>query len=212
MLGTALSLAACAPDVQTPSEASQRVRDSYAWMADAELCPADLMRADMRVNGLREASCANSELATCLQRCRKGDVDACYWLAHTLEQADPQDPAAQALYQRACSLGEPSGCTNRAASLFLGKTKDAGIRTCAARTFAKTCELDDRWGCTMLGNALHEGLGVEQDDDGALRALERGCDEEGGDDFPACRAARDLRDRILRSRADATASGAPREP
>jgi A/G-specific adenine glycosylase len=77
---------------------------------------------------------------------REGDVDSCYWLANTLEHADSGDVAAQALYQRACMLGEPSGCTNRAAGMFRGKRRDPGIMRCAARTFERTCALHDAWG------------------------------------------------------------------
>ena len=115
ILAAVLAVNACGPSVTTPQDASQAVRDSYAWMADAELCPVDVMRTDMRVGGLTEMTCADAELPMCFRRCRKGDVNSCYWLANTLEHANKEDPAVQALYQRACMLGEPSGCTNRAA-------------------------------------------------------------------------------------------------
>lgn len=211
LLAAALSLVACEPAVTTPQEASRQVRDSYAWMADAELCPADVMRADMRVNGLQEVSCADAALPKCFRQCRKGDVDSCFWLAHALEQAQTSDPAAQALYQRACTLGEPSGCTNRAAGLFVQKRKDPGVLRCAVRTFTKTCDLDDAWGCTMLGNALHEGLGIDKDDARALQVLEKAC-KEGGSLFDACGAARRIIDDIRKTPAAAGASGGPGGP
>jgi hypothetical protein len=198
-------MTACGARVSTPAEASQAVRDSYAWMGDSALCPADVMPTDMRANGLKERSCADAALPACFGRCRKGDVDSCYWLAHTLEQANAEDPAAQALYQRACTLGEPSGCTNRAARMFTEKAKDAGVQRCAARTFARTCELGDAWGCAMLGNALHEGLGVERDDGRALEALANACKADRSAD--ACGAARMLGDTIRQAPAPAS-SGA----
>src|SRR5262245_8805496 len=82
---------ACEPNVTTAGEASQAVRDSYAWMADAELCPVDVMRGGMRVKGLAAMSCADAELPGCFRRCRKGDTDSCYWLANTLEHANRDD-------------------------------------------------------------------------------------------------------------------------
>lgn len=193
-----LALSACEPGVSTPQDASQRVRDSYAWMADAELCPADVMRDDMRVNGLTAMSCAGAELPMCYRRCRKGDVDSCYWLANTLEHANAEDPAAQALYQRACTLGEPSGCTNRAARMYLGTRRDDGMTKCAARTFERTCNLKDAWGCAMFGYALHDGRGVPRDDERALGALTDACRNLDGK-APACDAAQRLRDAIRQS-------------
>jgi len=208
MLAAVLAMSGCDPNVSTPAEASQRVRDSYAWMADAELCPADLMPARPRVDGLADLSCADAKLPGCFTRCRKGDVDSCYWLANTLEHADSGDVAAQALYQRACMLGEPSGCTNRAATMFLGDRRDAGIMQCAARTFERTCGLHDAWGCAMLGNALHEGLGVSRDDTRALTVLAEAC-RRSDDAAPACHAARQLTEVIRQSTAGASGAGGP---
>jgi TPR repeat protein len=208
-LAGSIFVASCGPRIATPADASQAVRDSFAWMGDAELCPADVMPAAMRENALAEQSCADDALPACFKRCRKGDVDSCYWLAHVLEQSKADDPAAQALYQRACTLGEPSGCTNRAARLFAEKAKDPGVQRCAARTFARTCDLGDAWGCAMRGNALHEGLGVERDDGSALEALQKACKPDGSS-ADACGAAKALGDTIRESRA--TASSAPGGP
>jgi hypothetical protein len=191
----ALALAACEPTVTTPAEASQRVRDSYAWMADAELCPADIMRGDMRVNGLKDLSCADAGLPMCFRQCRKGDVDACFWLAHALEKANMEDPAAQALYQRACSLGEPSGCTNAAARLFQAQPAKPDVELCVARTFKRTCDFEDSWGCAMHGMLLHKGVGGIRDDAGALEALGKTC-RGADDDSESCKGARDLIDLI----------------
>ena len=199
-LVVALAGAGCEPDVTTSAEASTAVRASYAWMEEAELCPADVMSVDMRVNGLEERSCADAGLPACFHRCRKGDVDSCFWLANTLERADREDAAVQALYQRACTLGEPSGCTNRAARMFLGQRRDAGVMKCAARTFERTCGLQDAWGCAMLGNALHEGTGVPRDEARALEVLANAC--HGTDDAtPPCVAARQLVEVIRQSAA-----------
>ena len=209
MLAIALAIAGCDANVSTIAEASQRVRDSYAWMADAELCPVDIMPANMRIDGLRDLSCADAEMPRCFKRCRKGDVDSCFWLANRLEHADPGDPAAQALYQRACTLGEPSGCTNRAAGMFLGHRRDAGLMKCAARTFERTCGLHDAWGCAMLGNALHEGIGAPRDDARALEVLARAC-RQPDDTGPACSAARQLTE-VIRP-GNGGASGGARGP
>ena len=195
----------CDSGVQTTQDASRRVRDSYAWMADAELCPADLMHEGMRVNGLKAMSCDGSALPQCYRECRRGDVDSCYWLASTLEHAKADDPAVQALYQHACTLGEPSGCTNRAARLYLGNRRDAGVTACAARTFERTCALKDAWGCAMYGNALHEGVGVPQDDARALQALADAC-VNGDASSPACGAAQELKE-VIRKTAPAASSG-----
>lgn len=206
IVAAALVLAACEPAVTTPQEASQRVRDSYAWMADAQLCPADLMRADMRVNGLKAVSCTGADMAMCFRRCRKGDVDSCYWLANTLERARAEDPAAQALYQRACTLGEPSGCTNRAARLYLDGRRDEPVAKCAARTFERACGFKDAWGCAMFGLALHEGRGVPRDDERALGPLTDAC-RNLDTTAPACGAAQEMATLIRQSPQPAGAHG-----
>ena len=112
---------------------------------------------------------------------------------------------AEALFQRACSLGVASGCTNRAAGMLRAAgTSDHRLDQCAAATFAKACELEDPWACTMYASHLVRGAGVNKDAKLALRVLEKSC--KYGKDDPACENAMQIREEILKT------SGAEAEP
>jgi hypothetical protein len=198
------TLASCEKPVKDPQEAAQRVLDTPAWMSISVRCPADVMKSDMRINSLGDEQCGGEALPECFRRCRARDVDACFWLASALQAAEVDSRASEALYQRACLLGEPSGCTNRAAGMLYFDGDAREVRRCANRTFEKTCGFDDSWGCTMYGRALHEGLGVRRDDTRALEVLEKACVEEVRDDERSCQAATGLIEQI-RGQAGATA-------
>ena len=136
-------LASCEQPPQSEAEVALRVLANEEWMADADTCPADLMPSDMRVEQIADFKCSGGEVPGCYQRCKRNDVDACYWLALAVQQSEAGSRAAESLYQRACKLGKPSGCVKRAAAMLHADSSDPDVLTCTARTFGRACELDD---------------------------------------------------------------------
>jgi hypothetical protein len=190
-LASTLLLAACEKPARDPQEAAARVLAKPEWVEDARLCPVDVMSADMRVQGTRKFECADEKVGRCLASCVSDNVDACYWLAQTLVE-EKQDEAAVVLFQRSCMLGEPSGCTNRAAAMLNARRQNKAAQSCTTRTFEKTGELKDSWGCTMYGSALHAGLGVPVDDARALEMFDKACVLSGANPDASCDAAKRL--------------------
>jgi TPR repeat protein len=160
-----------------------------AWLTDAKACPVDLMPSNLQLGLGAELDCEGSNIAGCLARCRRHEVEACYWLAQEL-LVKKQHEASDVLFQRACLLGEASGCTNRAASMRRAQSGDGEVLSCTARSFQKTCEAGDPWGCTMYGSALHRGEGVARDDAAAIGFYDRACELTDTDADRSCEAAR----------------------
>lgn len=177
------------------SEVVNDVLSTSEWAAEVDQCPSELVPAEDASDGLGEDDCVPGELESCLSRCREGVPSACYWLGYALQKHEEGKQAAEVLYQRSCKLGVPSGCTNRAAGIFMAGLNEASAQACAARTFKNTCALDDPWGCTMYALHLSRGLGVPKDRDQALVVLEKSCRYGAEDD--ACIRARALREDIL---------------
>jgi hypothetical protein len=182
-------LASCEQPPQSEAEVALRVLANEAWMADADSCPADLMPSDKRAGQIGDFNCSGAEVPGCYQRCTRDDVDACYWLAYAVQQSEAGGRAAESLYQRACRLGEPSGCVNRAAGMLRADSADPDVLTCTARTFGRACDLDDIWGCSMLGLAYSRGLGVPVDPVRAATALHKACAPPGDATHEACTSA-----------------------
>jgi TPR repeat protein len=120
-----------------------------------------------------------------MTECERGRATSCYSAAIEMQGVDPKQlPAVQALFLRACSLGNSSACTNAAAGR---KTLDA----CSVRTFDQTCaQTGDPWGCAMLGMALARGEGIARDLERARTVLRKACAQATDD--PACAAATQL--------------------
>lgn len=182
-------LASCEQPPQSEAEVALRVLGNEEWMADADTCPADLMPIDKRVGRFADFKCSGAEVPGCYQRCKQDDVDACYWLAYAVQQSEAGSRAAESLYQRACKLGEPSGCVNRATGMLHADSADTEVLTCTARTFGRACDLDDIWGCSMLGLAYARGLGVPEDPVRAAAALHKACALPSDSTHEACVAA-----------------------
>jgi TPR repeat protein len=138
--------------------------------------------------------CTPGRFSSCLSRCSEGEAGACYWLGYELQQGHAESSVSELLYQRSCRLGIASGCTNRAAGQLADHPNDAKAQACAAQTFAKTCSLDDPWGCTMYGFHLSRGIGVAQDRQLALKVLNKSC--RYGTDDPACSSGMRLKDEL----------------
>jgi hypothetical protein len=197
-------LASCEQSPQSEAEVALRVLANEEWMADADTCPADLMPTDMRVEQIADFKCSGAEVPGCYQRCKRNDVDACYWLAYAVQQSEAGIRASESLYQRACKLGEPSGCVNRAASMLRADSSDPDVLTCTARTFGRACDLDDIWGCSMLGLAYGRGLGVPLDPERAAVALRKACARPGDATHEACTSATQMLQEL-----EATSTAAP---
>ena len=182
-------LASCEQPPQSEAEVALRVLANEEWMADADTCPADIMTSERRVEPIADLNCSGAEVSGCYQRCKRNDVDACYWLAYAVQQSEAGARAAESLYQRACKLGEPSGCVNRASGMLHADSSDPDVQTCTARTFGRACDLDDIWGCSMLGLAYARGLGVPEDAARAAAALHKACALPSDSTHEACVAA-----------------------
>ena len=160
------------------------LRSEPGWLFPASICPADLSlppEAPVRYLGDH----CKPRLGECLEACKRSDANACYALALALQDGVEQSAAVGALFLRACKLGVTSGCTNRAAGL------PPTDLACANRTYEKSCDRKDAWGCAMLGLSLVKGSGMRADPARARSVLEKACASTVEDD-PACRAARSL--------------------
>lgn len=176
-------------------ELSAKVQARQDWQAQARQCPSELITSGNASLKLQANRCTIAEQwGACLQRCEAGDGNDCYWLATSLQQANGPAAGYEPLYQRACSLGLVSGCTNHAAGMLAADTDSQVARHCAVQTFNKACELDDPWACTMYGFHLSRGIGVAPDVDLALKVLDKSCTFGAAD--PACSGARQLQEEI----------------
>jgi TPR repeat protein len=164
------------------------LRTHPGWLFPAESCPADVM-AETEDKVLLFAKECLPDLEGCVARCHRGEGPACYALALALQELKIEAEISEALFLHACKRGVRSGCTNRAAGMRGDKGKP-GVLSCMVRTFRKTCDQDDAWGCTMLALYLSRGQGVKRDVDEARRVLKKSCIH--GDDDPACRSAKEL--------------------
>lgn len=171
---------------------AEQVKARKAWMAALSQCPADVMTWRRPVPAGRDL-CLSIGDDACLRKCVSGDAGACYWLALSVQEKT-EKPVSEALFQRACTLGIASGCTNRAAGMFVATQDDPSVLTCTYRSFERSCALGDAWGCTMQGLQLVRGLGVEPDADEALRVLQGAC--RNGEEDPACQSGQALRQEI----------------
>lgn len=165
------------------------------WMAIPS-CPFGHMADKSRKPQTPSTDCARNP-NECLEKCNAKDADSCYSLAGLIQDHDKiENDVASVLYQRSCELGITSGCTNRASAIF-EKDEIEGLK-CAGRTFEKTCEMNDPWGCTMFGLALAEGIGLAKNVPEALNALSKACDIAIDKNGGACQRANELRDAIIR--------------
>lgn len=174
----------------------EQVKARKAWMSALSQCPADAMTWRRPVPVGRDL-CPSIGDDACLRRCVSGDAGACYWLAQSVQEKTDK-PVSEALFQRACTLGIASGCTNRAAGMFVAAREDPSVLACTYRSFERSCAFGDAWGCTMQALQLSRGLGVEPDSDEALRVLQGAC--RNGEDDPACQSGQALRQEIKASK------------
>lgn len=90
---------------------------------------------------------------------------SCYLLALLL--SDPKE--AWSLYQRACSLKEPDGCTS--AGEYANKSSDPTLRQKAAALYQQGCQLGDGRGCHRMARLLF----AQKREEPAIPLLKRAC-------------------------------------
>ena len=187
---------------QSTDEASlvvSEVLSSEAWVSEAERCPVDFVQPMESTDRTSSRECGPSRLKSCLTKCQAGVPGACYWLGQAVRGEGRGQQAAEVLYQRSCKLGVASGCTNRAAGMSYGNEGSEAAQSCAARTFEKTCALEDLWGCTMYALHLSRGIGTPVNRELALEVLKKSC--KYGSEDEACSYADRLREQIIKTRA-----------
>ena len=157
-----------------------------SWLFSEDRCPADVFPANEVPVVYGSSACA-TDLQACVDRCRAAEANACYATALRLDELKGAEEVVQALYLRACRLGIPSGCTNRAAGLAAMEHGREDLWPCVNRTIEAMCERKDPWACTMWGTNLARGRGTRRDLARAREALLKGCGL--GEKDRACLAA-----------------------
>lgn len=140
--------------------------------------------------------------AACVTACDAGTAAACVEAGnHALASAaahdhdhdgDPDHATASAgdpvaLFTRACRLGNPNGCTNLGAELWIHARPEtaAADAVCAARLFEASCAAGEHFGCGMAARLLIEKSTDPADHARGRARLASTCASLGG--F-ACRA------------------------
>src|SRR5262249_3352357 len=121
-----------------------------------------------------QADCA--DVASCTERCDKGDAKGCLGLGGHLRaelkagKASEAGEKTAAAFQKACDGGQAAACTALGEMRYqgLGVAKDAGA---ALSLFQKGCEGGDAPGCNDTGIALSD----KGDHAGAATFYERVC-------------------------------------
>lgn len=192
-----------AQELKAPDDIALKIRqlvelqDVKPRRSDLLTCPADLIRKGRR-SRLGPKDCERDP-QNCLAECDKASGDSCQALARLVQDHTSIDSEfADVLYRKACGLGITLGCTNAAAKLFT-LDGDQPVQ-CPARTFEKTCTLDDAWGCTMFGMSLALGRGVPIDKKKALLMLDKACTMSIDKSSEACVNAKQLKDTILKQK------------
>jgi TPR repeat protein len=130
--------------------------------------------------------------ATCLETaCRRGQADACTHLAAILEREDHADAdlgRAFGTYERACAMGDWTGCgeLGRFYAHGLVVPRDFDV---ARQLFRWACSSDNASACVSAGHMLAEGLGGSRQVEVAETMFSDACDAGSAE---GCRKAADL--------------------
>ena len=119
----------------------------------------------------------------CSVSCEKGDANACFNRAITVQRTSKAKEQTADLFKRACKLGLAMACTNWAAGVWRSRS-DASSLGCVARVFEKSCAVKDQFGCAMVGRLLIEEGKQTDDITHGRTILEDSCDDLRG---PPCR-------------------------
>jgi hypothetical protein len=188
--------------------ALDRMRAAMAADPILTVCPADLYQTrEMFLGRLLPVThdtheACRTDPVGCIAACLDdSSAEACLAFGLMLEIDDtPHILPARHAHALACALGEPAGCTNRAAGIrnvptagdALSRQPFDAKAPCLFRSFKVACDGDDSWGCAMLGQAHQYGEGTLVLPKLARAAYTRACDLAAPDfGFPACTFARD---------------------
>ena len=182
-----------APSKSELRHAASRIVDVRDIKVLTQTCPADIWRARrtwrhwLFWEGKKwdEVDCRNN-ISACTTECiDRLNGSACRAIALVLEKYGlPEfDMERRHGYSLACALGNPSGCTNRGATIRNAKTPSDAIShhtteenlTCLYRTFSIACTALDAWGCAMEGLAHRLGQGTPVDYKKARARYNRTC-------------------------------------
>ena len=182
------------------------IADSPGFVADATTCPADLMGTrfgqPLPEGYVSQKAHCTENPALCLADCQAGDSTMCFGLALVMSSLSDDlgiaETVKEMLYARACALGNPLACTNRAAGMRFYRALDpmsdvkskGDVQICAHRSFRRTCEADNGWGCAMHGQFLKDGIGTAVDVDAADRAFDKACKISPDESSGPCKYAR----------------------
>jgi hypothetical protein len=154
-------------------------------------CPSKLMPV-VETNYQDYIEYCSDKLNICLDQCMNGKASYCVGLANNVISDEIQYKYSEFVFAKACQKGVVTACTNRAAGIM---RFSAERMECVANSFAKTCEYDDAWGCTMYGLVLSRGMGIDANPELALKVLKAGC--KHGSDDSACKSAKAIENQIL---------------
>jgi hypothetical protein len=147
----------------------------------AAACIVDDVRAFDPAATFADCTAGDAALADCRRRCERDDLEACFGLGHVLVHDPATEAESNELFRRVCLAGSASACTNYAAH-FVTHPDDTVDDACILRTFERTCEAADPWGCGMQGLGMLRAAGDADDKARARALLERSCVAQRG--FP----------------------------
>jgi hypothetical protein len=126
-------------------------------------------------------ACKATDFEDCKVQCSRNDARSCDQLGVLIAQKTPSDASINGLFDKACKLGDASGCANLGTRLL--STPGQHNPGAAAPLLEKACAMGDARGCSMAGDLFWVGNGVPSDGPRAMRSYAKGCD--GGDQY-AC--------------------------
>jgi len=160
----------------------------------AKVCPTELLPSQ-DIEFFNKTSICEKNEAYCLKQCLAGSSDFCFGLANHFNITDENSESySRPLYAKSCQLGLVSSCTNIAAGIK--NNEGLAEAQCYTKTFEKTCDLDDPWGCTMFAISLIYAEGTEKNLDKALKVMRGSCFY--GEEDRACTTAIELASEIIR--------------
>lgn len=164
----------CGTGVEKNDGVAMSMFEKSCELGDAQGCQA---YAGAYIEGVLVPRDMDKAMNTFATQCERGSAQACATLGGIYGMnADERDvPRALAALERACDE-VPDACANMAVL----ENKEIGSHPRnPARTFAlakKACEAQSLFGCTVLGMAYAEGVGVQQNQTTALKLFTLACE------------------------------------
>ncbi len=128
------------------------------WLSKGDVCPTDVLPQFFLQSSYINEACKGGRLRDCLAECEQGSAASCFSAAIEIQESAKSEPMALALFMRACSLGNASGCTNAAATreaAQMAAGSNLAEDNCSRKTYEAICDrAADPWACTMFGVAM----------------------------------------------------------